>query len=152
MAVHRLVERCPPLDPNSIYCNLLQCGHFSRTSVAAEYEGELVGFVSGYLVPSRPSTLFIWQVSVDERMRGSGIASRMLLSILARPANRGVTFIETTVTPGNEASRTLFTRLAEKLSTRLKSSVWLDRQIHFEGQHDTEELLRIGPFKTAGVG
>jgi hypothetical protein len=36
-ALHALVEQCPPLDPNSRYCNLLQITHFAGTAVVAEY-------------------------------------------------------------------------------------------------------------------
>lgn len=52
--LHQLVAECPPLDPNSIYCNLLQCSHFAETGVAAEKEGDLVGFISGYIPPNSP--------------------------------------------------------------------------------------------------
>ena len=38
VAVHDLVQRCPPLDSNSLYCNLLQCTHFAATSALARFE------------------------------------------------------------------------------------------------------------------
>src|SRR5690606_17223851 len=65
--LHQLVADCPPLDPNSLYCNLLHCSHFSGTSVAAVRRDEqgkerLVGFISGYIPPGQPDTLFVWQV------------------------------------------------------------------------------------------
>ena len=60
-ALHQLVANCPPLDPNSFYCNLLQCSHFADTAVAVEYEGKLVGFISGYIPPGKPDTLFVWR-------------------------------------------------------------------------------------------
>ncbi len=146
MSVFRLIERCPPLDQNSSYCNILQCGHFAQTSVAAEMEGELVGFISGYQVPERPGTLFVWQVAVDERARGQGLASRMLMHILHRPECADICYIETTITDDNTASWALFKRLANKLSAQLKSSHWLDKTIHFDDQHDSESLVCIGPF------
>ena len=146
MAVHRLIERCPPLDPNSSYCNLLQCSHFSQTSVAAESAGELVGFISGYLQPQRPDTLFIWQVAVDARARGVGLASRMLLEILSRSACAGVCYLETTITADNQPSWALFQGLAKRLSAECNAGEWMDRQRHFDGQHDSEQLVRIGPF------
>ena len=68
-AVFGLIQRCPPLDANSMYCNLLQCSHFADTSVAALADGVLVGFISGYLVPGRPDSLFIWQVAVGPDTR-----------------------------------------------------------------------------------
>lgn len=145
MAVFKLVQQCPPLDPNSVYCNLLQCSHFASTSVAALNEHELVGFVSGYLVPERPDTLFIWQVAVGEQARGQGLATRMVQHILNRSQCRAVSYIETTITQSNQASWALFERLAQRLNAELDISVMFDREIHFAGQHDTEMLVRIGP-------
>ncbi|WP_353399825.1 diaminobutyrate acetyltransferase [Hydrogenophaga sp. 5NK40-0174] len=150
MAVHQLVANCPPLDPNSSYCNFLQCGHFSQTSVAARRGDQLLGFISGYLVPERQDTLFIWQVAVSPEARGLGLASRMLDSILARPACRAVRFLETTITDDNQASWSLFRALGKRLSSPLSSSVWLDASAHFNGQHDSEHLVRIGPFNPPG--
>lgn len=145
-AVHRLIGRCPPLDTNSSYCNLLQCSHFAETSVAAVMDGELVGFVSGYLVPGREDTLFIWQVAVGERARGQGMAGRMLSAIVDRPICNGVRFMETTITEDNEASWSLFRRFAEKRDARLSHSVMFDQRRHFDGSHASEMLVRIGPF------
>lgn len=149
--VHRLISRCPPLDENSIYCNLLQASHFADTSVSAEVDGELAGFVSGYLIPERPDTLFIWQVAVAEAGRGQGLAGRMIREILRRPACAQVRYLETTITPDNEASWALFRGLARKLDTQCAESVMFDRERHFRGRHDSEMLLRIGPFSESAV-
>ncbi|WP_221892316.1 diaminobutyrate acetyltransferase [Teredinibacter haidensis] len=146
MSVFRLIQRCPPLDTNSSYCNLLQCGHFSSTSVAADLDGELVGFISGYLVPERPGILFIWQVAVDERARGLGLVSQMLAHMLNRSSCRGIRHLETTITKDNKPSWGLFKSLAKRLGADIQSSSWLDKQAHFDGQHDSESLVRIGPF------
>jgi L-2,4-diaminobutyric acid acetyltransferase len=146
-AVHRLIATCPPLDPNSIYCNLLQCSHFADTSVAAELEGELLGFISGYLIPERTDTLFIWQVAVSEKARGQGLAGKMLQHIINRPRRESVRYIETTITESNTASWSLFEHLAKKLSTRLDRSAMFDRKLHFADKHDSEILVRIGPLK-----
>ncbi|MBY6190312.1 diaminobutyrate acetyltransferase [Microbulbifer agarilyticus] len=147
--VHSLVANCPPLDTNSLYCNLLQATHFSQTSVAAERDGELVGFISGYILPDRSDTLFIWQVAVAERGRGEGLAGRMLREILSRTACASVTHLETTITPDNAASWALFRSLAAKLQASLCDSVMFDRDRHFNGAHDSELLVRIGPIAPA---
>lgn len=145
--VHSLISQCPPLDTNSLYCNLLQCSHFADTSVAVFSDSALVGFVSGYLIPSRDEdTLFVWQVAVSEKARGQKLASRMIEHILKRPACRQVRFLETTITPGNEASWALFSRVARSLDAGLEDSVIFDKEKHFKGQHDSEVLVRIGPF------
>ncbi|GAA5524901.1 hypothetical protein Maes01_01460 [Microbulbifer aestuariivivens] len=150
--VHRLISRCPPLDENSIYCNLLQATHFADTSVAAELDGQLVGFVSGYLIPARADTLFVWQVAVAEEGRGMGLAGRMIRDILARPHCQQVRYLETTITPDNKASWALFRGLARRLDAGLEESVMFDRERHFKGAHDSEMLLRIGPFDTRAQG
>jgi L-2,4-diaminobutyric acid acetyltransferase len=152
-SVFRLIGRCPPLDTNSMYCNLLQCTHFADTSVAATQTvnagEELVGFISAYLIPEREDTLFVWQVAVDERARGAGLAGSMLKHILDRPQCRHVRYLETTITESNQASWGVFNSLAKNLETTLDKSVMFDRDKHLAGEHDTEFLARIGPFKLA---
>ncbi|MDE8601990.1 diaminobutyrate acetyltransferase [Marinomonas sp. RSW2] len=146
MAVHQLVASCPPLDTNSVYCNLLQASHFNETSVAASFDsGELVGFVSGYILPNKVDTLFVWQVAVSEKARGQGLAKKMVSSLLERSNCSGVRYIETSITASNQGSWALFRSLADQLDAPLEESVMFDKQIHFNGLHDTEQLVTIGP-------
>ena len=148
-ALNKLIERCPPLDTNSVYCNLLQCTDFSATSIAADNsQGELVGFISGYRPPSRPDTLFVWQVAVDGSMRGQGLAVAMLMNLIERTANDGVQWLETTISPGNIASEALFAKAFRHLGVEASTQVIFSRETHFNGQHDDEVLYRAGPFST----
>ncbi|RDH45890.1 diaminobutyrate acetyltransferase [Zooshikella ganghwensis] len=146
--VSELISQCPPLDTNSTYCNLLQCTHFSRTSVVAELRGEIVGFISGYVIPDRPNCLFIWQVAVAEQARGVGLALSMLRDILERNHNRQISAVETTITESNIASWALFERLAQELKAPFNKSVFFDSNKHFAGNHESELLMQIGPFCT----
>ena len=147
IAVHELIARCPPLDPNSRYCNLLQCSHFADTSILAVAEdGGTLGFISGYRVPARPDTLFVWQVAVDAAARGLGLGSRLLLGLLGRPELAEIRFLETTIGPDNRASWALFERLARGLSAEIETTTLFESQRHFDGVHADEILLRIGPF------
>lgn len=143
--LHRLISQCPPLDANSMYCNLLHCSHFADTSVAAVKDDELVGFISGYVVPNREDTLFIWQVAVSEDVRGLGLASAMLNEIMDRSALASISFLETTITSENDASRALFTKFSEARKAQMSEKVFFDKTKHFEGEHDSEWLVRIGP-------
>ncbi|MDT8310171.1 MAG: diaminobutyrate acetyltransferase [Methylophaga sp.] len=145
--VYQLIANCPPLDTNSMYCNLLQTSHFAETSVAALLDGAVVGFISGYRIPKQPNSLFIWQVAVGEQARGQGLATRMLKAILGRPENQDIKRIETTITEDNKASWALFEGLARKLDTQISSNVFFDKDRHFAGQHKTEMLVKVGPFK-----
>lgn len=146
MRVHQLVQQCPPLDPNSSYCNLLQCTHFADTCIIAERDQRVAGFISGYIKPNSNDTLFIWQVAVSESYRGCGLASQMLTHLLGRERNQDIRFIETTVTEDNAGSWALFEKLATSLRAPLKRSSYFDQYDHFHGQHASELLARIGPF------
>ncbi len=145
MAVHRLIADCRPLDTNSSYCNLLQCDHFAATSVTAEIDGKIAGFISAYPLPEQPDTLFVWQVAVAEGARGMGLASKMLMHLLQRDACRDIRHLHTSITADNSASWALFQRLADALSAPLRDCDWLDKHHHFDGLHDSERLVKIGP-------
>jgi L-2,4-diaminobutyric acid acetyltransferase len=145
------VAACPPLDPNSLYCNLLQCTHFAGTSALAESGGEVVGFVSGYRPPTHPDSLFVWQVAVSGRARGQGLGKRLMLDILARPENRGLRFLRTTITGDNAASWAMFESLARELGASTHRQLLFDADRHFAGQHDSEHELVIGPFDSARI-
>ena len=144
--LNQLIGKSPPLDPNSVYCNLLQCAHFGGTSVCAKLDEQLVGFVSGYIIPTRPDTLFIWQVVVAESARGQGLAGRMLDALLERPECGEVDYIETTITPSNKASQALFNKFAATHGAEPSITAGFDRKLHFKDHHESEELWRIGPF------
>lgn len=129
-----------------MYCNLLQCSHFADTGVAVEEAGRLVGFVSGYVPPQKSDTVFVWQVVVDSSQRGRGLAKKMLHFLVDRPACAGVNYLETTITPDNDASWGLFRSFARERNAELEHQIWFEKEAHFAGQHDSESLLRIGPF------
>ena len=145
MAVHRLVGRCSPLDPNSAYCNFLQCSHFSSTCIAAEQAGELVGFISAYRLPEMPETLFIWQVAVDGEVRGRGLAATMLRELLKRKVCESVSYLQTTITADNAPSWGLFRSFANRFGLPLTFDEWLENDRHFQGEHDSEQMVTIGP-------
>lgn len=145
--VSDLISNCPPLDTNSRYCNLLQCSHFADTCVAAWMDGKLVGFVSGYCPPRQPDTYFVWQIAVDAAARGQNLAQRLLDFALDLPACKDVTQLQTTITDDNEASKRVFSKLAERKNTQIASEPFFTREVHFDGHHDTEFLYTIGPFK-----
>jgi L-2,4-diaminobutyric acid acetyltransferase len=147
--VHRLIASCPPLDTNSMYCNLLQCSHFANSSVIAVDDDtqEVLGFISGYIKPKGSDTLFIWQVAVSEKARGQGLAKKMLLHILDRDLQQQLSYLETTITDNNPGSWALFMSLAKELNTELSRSELFTKDLHFQGVHDTENLVRIGPFQ-----
>ena len=146
-ALWRIAKESGTLDLNSSYSYLLWCRDFAGTSaVARGADGKPVGFVTGYVRPEHPRTLLVWQVAVDERHRGRGLAAALLDALTARlGAERGLTRVETTITPGNTASERLFTSFAERHSAAVEREVLFDTEQFPDGPHDPEVLYRIGP-------
>lgn len=144
-AINALIARCPPLDTNSLYCNLLQASHFADCCILAEQAGRTVGWISGYRLPDDPQTLFVWQVAVDARARGRGLAGSMLEALLSRPSLADIRQVQTTITPSNKASWGLFRRLAASVGTGIRDRALFDGATHFGGGHESEHLVTIGP-------
>ncbi|EKF18826.1 diaminobutyrate acetyltransferase [Nitratireductor pacificus] len=143
--VWRLIQSCEPLDENSLYCNLLQCDHFGDTCVAAERadDGALVGWVSGYLLPDEPETLFVWQVAVDSSVQGMGVGKKLLAALLERDACENVRTLKTTITSDNKASWGLFSSLARVRDGELDHEPYFRKDAHFDGKHATEHMVTI---------
>jgi L-2,4-diaminobutyric acid acetyltransferase len=147
-ALHALVSRCSPLDLNSVYAYFLVCDHFASTSVLAEDEqGEVVGAITAYRKPEEPEVLFVWQVAVNTAGRGRGLATSMLEFILRSRRNHSVRFLETTITPSNQASWKLFRGMARQLGASCRERRYLDAECFGEDGHESEEQLSIGPFE-----
>jgi len=143
--LNQLVQQSPPLDQNSLYCNLLQCSHFSSTAVVAELEGELVGFVTAFIPPSDPLTLFVWQIAVADAARGIGLGKRMMNWLVATPAVSETRKLSTTITSDNHASNRLFEALANDWGAILERNLLFSREKHFAGLHEDEFEVRISP-------
>jgi L-2,4-diaminobutyric acid acetyltransferase len=136
----RIARDSQSLDLNSPYSYVLWCRDFAATSVVVRSEGEVHGFVTGFERPEEPGTLFVWQVAVDAAWRGRSLAGRMLGHL----ADRGHRYVEATVTPDNIASARLFTAFARDRSARLTRTPLFSGDL-FPGDHEPEELYRIGP-------
>jgi L-2,4-diaminobutyric acid acetyltransferase len=146
--VHALISRCKPLDLNSTYAYLLLCHHFANTCVTARSGGELVGFISGYILPDDSRTFFVWQVAVGPEARGARLGARMLQHLLARDEASSTRYLETTVSPSNFASRRMFQRFADLIDAPINEQMLFDRDAFGKEDHEEEVLLKIGPFET----
>lgn len=146
-AISRLIAACPPLDPNSLYCNLLQCTHFADTCILAEQAGHIVGWISGYRPPREPDSMFVWQVAVHPSARGQGLGQRLLYELFQLPGVRDAARLITTVTPSNIASRRMFEGFANHHRATLQIRPHFTRDVHFGGAQESEELISIGPIR-----
>ena len=126
-----------------MYCNVIQCDHFADTCVLAEIAGSAVGWVSAYIVPNDPKTLFVWQVAVAESARGLGLGTLMLQTILKREVCEPVQRLQTTITSDNHASWALFRKFGKAQGGKLDTQPHYTRTQHFQERHKTVNLVTI---------
>tara|TARA_B100000795_G_C22697492_1_gene398212 strand:+ start:128 stop:634 length:507 start_codon:yes stop_codon:yes gene_type:complete len=145
ISVAELIKRCPPLDLNSTYHYLIQSHYFSKTCSIAFDNKKVVAFVSGFINSSKNNSLFIWQVAIDENYRGKELGIELIEFILNQ--NKNLDSIETTVTKNNISSRRMFQKICEKYKSRISELILFDKEKDFANKHDSEMLIKIGPFK-----
>lgn len=138
------------LDLNSSYAYLMWCRDHWETSIVAEIDGRTVGFITGYIRPNAPLTLFVWQVAVDPEFRGRGIGLAMLGGLVDRLRGRSVTMLETTITRDNAGSIAMFSALARNRGARIGRRPLFEAE-DFPDGHAAEELYIIGPFPRIGL-
>ncbi|MGB5866781.1 MAG: diaminobutyrate acetyltransferase [Arcobacteraceae bacterium] len=144
--IYTLVKNTQVLDLNSEYLYLLQSSHFSDYCCVALVEDKVLGFVSGYIDPKDSSVYFVWQVGVDESMRGQGLALKMIMDILQRDELSNINYVHTTISPSNKSSQRLFEKLADQLSVNIKDEIFF-KVDDFNNAHEDEVLYKIGPIK-----
>jgi L-2,4-diaminobutyric acid acetyltransferase len=137
------------LDVNSSYSYLLWCRDFADTSIVAESDGDVVGFVTGFVRPQSPTTLFVWQVAVDHAQRGRGLGVAMLNQLLDNVAQQSVSTLETTISPDNTASIAMFTSLAKRRGSAISRQPLFSAddfpESHEPDSHQPEDLYTVGP-------
>lgn len=146
----RLAGDCE-LDVNSPYCYVLWCRDFAGTSVVARDGHTVVGFVTGFVRPGQPDTLFVWQVAVDGAYRGRRIGRRMLDHLGLVMAELGCRHMEATVTPDNAASMRMFESFARAHEAPFTWTAGFGSEM-FPDHHQPEALIRIGPLPAGQEG
>jgi len=147
--LYQIAEKCPSLDLNSRYCYLLLCTQFDKYCLIAEAGEKPIGFVSAYPHPHQNDTLFLWQIGVSPDFHNRGIGYLLLEHFFSLAVENGITYIETTITPSNKASRAIFRKITEAYKTNCVESDYFHASLLGE-EHEEERLLRIGPLKEKG--
>lgn len=142
----RMVKESGKLDLNSPYYYMIMSDSFSDTCRLAEdtETGRLIGMVTGFRQPSDSSRLFVWQIAIDEKYKGRGIALKLLDALTESPDIR---FIEATISPSNLSSRRLFEKWAARRRAPIVVSSGFSEESFPDQKHEREDLYRIGPFE-----
>ncbi len=78
--------------------------HFEGTSFVAEEDGELVGFLVGFLSQTRPDEAYIHFVGVSPGQRGSGLGRELYERFFAEARAHGRSVVRCVTSPANEGS------------------------------------------------
>jgi len=153
-AIWALTRDSGKLDLNSPYAYLMMGQFFPETCVLAEIDDEPVGSVIGFAPPARPNALFVWQVTVSDRMRGQGLASRMVEHLLwTAPLPGRARWLEASVTPSNEPSERLFRGIARRHNAPCAVEPLFGEDVFPVAEDvdpcEAERLFRIGPLRQA---
>jgi len=128
------------LDVNSPYAYVMWAEYHRRTSLVAEDDAGLAGFVTGFAVPETDlTTVFVWQIAVANDRRQRGIGARLLDELVVRT---GARCIEATVTPSNQASAALFRGLGARHGATPTEELAYGEHL-FPGRHEAEIRFRI---------
>jgi predicted GNAT superfamily acetyltransferase len=90
--------------PISKVLSRLFLDHFFGTSLIAEHDGELAGFLIGFLSPSQPREAYIHFAGVAPAWRRTGLARRLYEQFFDHARTDGRTIFEAITSPENGAS------------------------------------------------
>ncbi|WP_017473534.1 diaminobutyrate acetyltransferase [Amphibacillus jilinensis] len=143
----RLVNQTT-LDNNSAYKYIMMSHYFTDTCVVAKNDQHVVGFITGFISPKQPDTVFVWQIGVDPEYSGRGIGSSLLTTLMDQVKDKGVNYIEATITPSNKASQALFKKFASHHQAVCNIQSFFTEDLFPNNSEYEEELkFRIGPIR-----
>lgn len=143
----QIVEDSGVLDVNSPYSYLMWGKYYRDTSCLAVLDQKVIGFVTGFIQPETPDTIFVWQVAIDLNYRGYGLGTKLLEALLLQVKDKNIAFLEATVTPSNIPSSKLFHKIAKNHGTNCTVKPCFHSEQFPDKQTEEELTHRIGPLK-----
>jgi L-2,4-diaminobutyric acid acetyltransferase len=132
-----------PRDTRGISGTVVGQDAFHETSVLAEMNGELLGRITGYLLPYDPETLFIWHIEVSDAAPGTALSMRMLRHLLQQKSCAGVTRVQTVISSDDEAPWLQFRQFAGKQNTSMDIQPYYTQALEPHKRHENDNLVTI---------
>ncbi|MFI2549161.1 diaminobutyrate acetyltransferase [Streptomyces rochei] len=147
-AMWQMVHESDELDDNSPYYYALWCRDFADTSLVAELENEVIGFLTGYFRPEQPDTYLVWQEAAKPRHGIPMLGVHLFERAADRAVRNGARYIEATVSADNKAIIMVLKKCAKRFRASVHTEVLFPASLFPEDHHD-EVLYRIGPIEPA---
>ena len=93
--------------------------HFRQTSFVAEEDGELAGFLCGFLSQTHPDQAYCHFVGVAPSHRKSGLASELYERLFEAARAAGRTSVHCVTSPKNTASIAFHTRIGFEVTAEV---------------------------------
>jgi len=106
--------------------------HFRETSFVAEDDGELVGFLCGFLSQSRAEEAYCHFVGVHPDRRGTGLAHELYERLFAAARDNGRTLVRCVTSPVNQGSLAFHARLGFEIEQEVAD---------YDGEEEPRVLL-----------
>ena len=118
-SVLELLDKSRPyVVPHHNYQYWILCKYHSQTSFVYTDANKIVGFLA-CLQSVESRSIFLWQICVDENHRKKGIANKLLNKLISVMKELKISRIDLTITEGNGASKSLFSKFARSISSEL---------------------------------
>ena len=122
--------------------------HFRGTSLVAEHEDDLIGFLVGFLCPDHADEAYVHFCGVHPAWRRAGLGRDLYRRFCARARSQGCTLVRAVTAPVNAQSIAFHTRLGftvlpgdaevDRLAVTREPGPYGDYLVHFELALDVE--------------
>jgi ribosomal protein S18 acetylase RimI-like enzyme len=116
--------------------------HFGSTSLVAESDGSLAGFLIGFVSPTKEGTAYVHFIGVDPGRRGSGLGSELYRRFFAVARAAGCRRVECITSPVNTGSIAFHTRLGFRTVPGGEVRDGVDVHPDYDGPGDDRVLFR----------
>ena len=128
---------------SELHRSLLQSDQFRETCGVVEIAGDIVGWISAYLPPFDPESLYVWQIAVSKKARGLGVAHRMLLDLMNRDICDGVRRLQISIRFDDPDGWEFIQRYADIRGASMAVQANYLRDVSASGLQPTEHLVTV---------
>jgi GNAT superfamily N-acetyltransferase len=114
--------------------------HFNDTSFVAQEDGELVGFLIGFISQSHVDEAYIHFVGIHPDYRGKGIGRKLYLAFFEKVERKGCKTVHCVTSPVNKGSINFHTQMGFQIDNRGSNVNGIPVNINYDG-HDQDRVI-----------